>query len=222
MKKQVRIKICGITTPESAAVAAQAGADFIGIVFAPESPRAVSDRTLIAEIIDATRTVITPPIPVGVFADAFDPPPPLFDVWREFGDWVQVHDPISRASAHALIHYDAIRLLRGQHFDPAEIAAWDEGDIVHAMLIDGPHAGSGEAFDHTALADMMESIRHPIFLAGGLTPENVGEAMRIVKPFAVDVSSGVERERGVKDHDLIRAFCDAVRAEDTRRDAAGE
>jgi phosphoribosylanthranilate isomerase len=218
-RRHTRIKICGITTPESAAVAARAGADFIGIVFAPDSPRTVSDPALIVDILEAAREGFVEPIPVGVFADSFETRPNLFDMWLDFGEWVQVHDPITIQAARGLVHNHSVRLLRGQHFDPAAIAEWDHGDTVHAMLIDGPRAGSGETFDHVALSDMMHTICHPLFLAGGLTPENVGDAMRIVRPFAVDVSSGVERERGVKDHALIQAFCDAVRAEDTRRDS---
>jgi phosphoribosylanthranilate isomerase len=87
-------------------------------------------------------------------------------------------------------------------------------DEVEAILVDGSWGGEGEAFEWAKLQNLTVVPEKPIILAGGLTPENVGEAIRTVRPFAVDVSSGVERERGVKDHGLIRAFCAAVQEAD--------
>ena len=96
-----------------------------------------------------------------------------------------------------------------------DLARWGALEEVDAILVDGG-AGDGKAFDwgslHAALAET--GISTPIVLAGGLTPENVGEAIRAVRPYAVDISSGVEREAGVKDASLIAAFCDAVREAD--------
>ncbi|MEM7228224.1 MAG: phosphoribosylanthranilate isomerase [Planctomycetota bacterium] len=216
-----RVKICGLTTPDAAEVAAIAGADLIGIVFAPKSPRYVSSATQIEEILAATQSVDVPPIAVGVFADTFDPPPPMYNVWREYGDWCQLHEPITLDVAARLVNSDPIRLVRGIAFDAEEIQSWDASGHAHALLVDGPHAGSGQTFDHSALIALMPDLQQPVFLAGGLTPDTVGEAIRTVHPFGVDVSSGVERERGVKDHDRIRAFIGAVRdADDERRRTA--
>jgi phosphoribosylanthranilate isomerase len=80
------------------------------------------------------------------------------------------------------------------------------------LLVDGPAAGSGASFDHAELADLLPTLRKPLFVAGGLTPDNVASLLAIAKPYGVDVSSGVEHTRGVKDHGLIRAFCDAVKS----------
>ena len=81
---------------------------------------------------------------------------------------------------------------------------------VEILLIDGSSGGRGEVFRHEELAALMPQIDKPVVLAGGLTPQNVGAAIRAVRPFAVDVSSGVETSAGVKDADLMRAFCEAV------------
>jgi phosphoribosylanthranilate isomerase len=114
-------------------------------------------------------------------------------------------------------------VIKAVRFDPATIRAelelWGDVEEVDAILIDGSAGGKGVAFDWSALADAVggpgaPKVEKPLFLAGGLTPENVGAAIRAVRPFAVDVSSGVERERGKKDHALISAFCAAVRQAD--------
>ena len=92
---------------------------------------------------------------------------------------------------------------------------WNACADVDALLVDGPDPGSGQAFDHDELAALMPELTKPLILAGGLTPENVGEAIRRVRPYAVDVSSGVESAPGIKDPAKIAAFCAAVRAADT-------
>ena len=81
-------------------------------------------------------------------------------------------------------------------------------------MIDGSTGGQGDLLDHQALAEMMPQIEKPVILAGGLTADNVAQAIRTVRPFAVDVSSGVESSPGVKDAGLIRQFCQAVRDAD--------
>ena len=110
---------------------------------------------------------------------------------------------------------DVIKAVR---FDPATIAAelerWGALDEVAAILIDGSAGGLGVAFDWSQLAPHLESCPKEIILAGGLTPDNVGSAIRACHPWAVDVSSGVERAKGAKDPALIEAFCDAVREAD--------
>ena len=78
--------------------------------------------------------------------------------------------------------------------------------------MDGPRGGSGHGFDHEALAAILPELSTPVVIAGGLGPETVSDAVRTIKPFGVDVSSGVESTRGVKDHDRIRAFVAAARA----------
>jgi phosphoribosylanthranilate isomerase len=96
----------------------------------------------------------------------------------------------------------------------ATIEAYAAVEGVCGLLVDGTTGGHGETFDWSALAPFASDARLPLVLAGGLTPGNVGEAIATVRPFAVDVSSGVERERGVKDHDLIGSFLNEVRGAD--------
>lgn len=113
-------------------------------------------------------------------------------------------------------------IIKAIRFSPATIAddlqRLDENENVEAILIDGPSPGAGVPFQWTDLRPHLENIAKPVFLAGGLTPENVGEAVRTLRPYGVDVSSGVERDRGVKDPALIEAFCEAVRRADLSGD----
>ena len=111
-------------------------------------------------------------------------------------------------------------VIKAIRFDPAtivsELRRWSRLAEVDAVLVDGPNAGSGETLDWGALAaaHTQVAVPKPLVLAGGLNPENVAEAIRVVRPFAVDVSSGVESEPGVKDAQKIHEFCAAVRAAD--------
>lgn len=206
---RTRIKICGIRDAENALVAAEAGADAIGFMFYRESPRHIEPEDA-REIMD-----ILPPMvsTVGVFVN------PSIEKFCDCEEtcptnYVQLHGQ----EDEELVRQCGPWLLRAVRYDPAtirtELERWDEIDEVDAILVDGSLGGQGVALDWSGLAEAMQGIKTPIYLAGGLTPENVGEAIRVVRPYGVDVSSGVEKERGVKDPALIRAFCEAVRAAD--------
>jgi phosphoribosylanthranilate isomerase len=95
-----------------------------------------------------------------------------------------------------------------------DLARWSKLDEVDAILVDGSAGGGGTTFDWNALAAVKHACTKPLILAGGLTPSNVGQAIRAVRPWAVDVSSGVESSPGVKDEALIHAFCAAAREAD--------
>ncbi len=201
-KNQTWIKICGITSVQLAETAVQAGADAVGVVFAEKSPRLI-DKTLARRIVDVLPETITP---IGLFQN-----PLLEDVSGAKGwqlPWIQLHGDEDEAFISRI---DGHHIIKGFRFDPDEVKRWDEFPGVHVLLIDGTSGGGGESFPHEKLAAMMPEISQPVILAGGLTPENVAEAIRIVKPYGVDVSSGVESSRGVKDAGLIREFCDAVK-----------
>jgi phosphoribosylanthranilate isomerase len=198
------IKICGITTPALADAAVDAGADAVGVVFAPGSPRRVEP-----DAAESIRTRLpSDVVDVGLFQD----PDPATDLPRWRGRWIQLHG----TEDESLVASAAARgsVIRGFRFDPSTLARWDACPDVSILLVDGSAGGEGHAFDHAALAALMAGLRKPVMLAGGLTPERVGAAVRAVRPFAVDVSSGVEVRRGVKDPALMRAFCAAVRAVD--------
>lgn len=178
-------------------------------MFVAGSPRAIDPEDAFALMAGLPPLVAT----VGVFAD------PDIDDFSDIEEvcptsFTQLHgnepDKVVKA-----IGPDVIKAVR---FDPAttkaELARWERSEDIAAILIDGSAGGLGQAFDWKLLPPMLEGITKPIFLAGGLTPENVGEAIRTVRPYAVDVSSGVEREKGVKDAGLIAAFCRAVQEAD--------
>jgi len=206
---RTRIKICGIRDEDAALAAADAGADAIGFVFARGSPRTI-DPERAFEI-----QAILPPFvsTVGVFVNA------SVDAFCD----IEETCPSTLAQLHGSEDEPTVRacgpgIIRGIRFDPAAIAAdlarWNAIDEVDALLIDGSSGGAGAAFDWAALSPHLAHLSKPVILAGGLTPENVGDAIRAVRPYAVDVSSGVERERGLKDPALISAFCEAVRKAD--------
>ncbi|MBG83739.1 MAG: phosphoribosylanthranilate isomerase [Phycisphaerae bacterium] len=195
---QTRIKICGIQDPEMAHVAIDAGASAIGMVNHPASPRHVDEKT-IAHI----RQSIPSSFPsVEVLVD------PSLEKLRDTRGWVQLHGEESEA----LVSAASGPVIRGFSFSPEAVRRWNECEAVSILLIDGPGKGAGERFDHDQLLELKDSVDKPLVIAGGLCPETVGDVIRLLKPWGVDVSSGVESERGQKDPDLIRAFCDAVRA----------
>ncbi|MFO0832817.1 MAG: phosphoribosylanthranilate isomerase [Phycisphaerales bacterium] len=203
---RTRVKICGVRDVETAQAAAAAGADAIGLVFVEESPRYV-DPDSAFEVMSALPPFVAS---VGVFRD--------IDV-DGFADieglcptqYTQFHGDEDVATVKGC-GPDVIKAVR---FDPLTIARdllkWASLDEVCAVLVDAPTPGAGQAFDWRELEPHMGLITKPIILAGGLTPDNVAEAVRVLRPYAVDVSSGVESERGVKDTGKIRAFCAAVR-----------
>jgi phosphoribosylanthranilate isomerase len=202
---RTRIKICGVRTVDAVEAAAEAGADAVGLVFARKSPRFLDPA-------DAwTLSAHLPPFlaSVGLFVNAD------VDTYMRIEqtcptDYSQLHgeepEDVVRACGPRLIK--AVRF--NQHTITEELTRWSAVDEVDAILVDGSAGGQGLPFDWPRLADAMPRDAKPILLAGGLTPENVADAIRAVRPYAVDVSSGVESAPGVKDPTRIRAFCNAV------------
>lgn len=206
---RTRIKICGIRDEDAAIAAIEAGADALGFVFVRSSVRFIdpADAWSIASAL--------PPFvsSVGVFMNTSV---------DHFCD-VEEICPTTLAQLHGNEDEATVRqcgpgVIRGVRFDAdtidADLARWDAIDEVDAILVDGSAGGEGTTLDWQRLAQALAPISKRIILAGGLTPANVGDAIRTVRPYAVDVSSGVEKERGVKDPALIEAFCDAVRDAD--------
>jgi phosphoribosylanthranilate isomerase len=215
---RTRIKICGIQDADTALAAADACASWVGLVFVDKSPRFVTIDQARAVVASLPKSVT----PVGLFVDAYADA--IKDVAQRTGlSTVQLHghEPMS-----ILDDLGGLRVIKALPFDselPAKAEPWDNAPSVEALLIDTPPSGeltggSGVAFDWHALSRVKDRMRKPIILAGGLTPDNVGEAIRTIRPYAVDVSSGVESSRGVKDAGLIQAFCDAVREADAALD----
>jgi phosphoribosylanthranilate isomerase len=205
----VRVKICGITNENDAHAAVRAGADALGFILWPESRRCVTlDEA--AEICENLPPFVTR---VAVVVNMAELDLELLGASCAF-DALQLHGDESPKECVRLAEgfprlIKALRPVGDAGFpDPASYP-------VGAFLLDAPSAGyggSGKTFDW-ALADAFRGkTNRPVIIAGGLTSENVGEAIRTVRPYAVDVVSGVESEPGRKNHTKLRAFIEAVRA----------
>lgn len=202
----VRSKICGITRVEDALLAAEAGADAIGLVFYAKSPRAVDVRRA-REIVAALPPFVTT---VGLFVDM--PRGELNGILEAVPlDLLQFHGdetPADCAGYHRP-YIKALRVRPGEDI-AARCAGYPQAaGILLDTFVPGVPGGTGEAFDWSLVP---ESPGCPIVLAGGLTPDNVAAAIRQVRPWAVDVSGGVEAGKGIKDAARVRAFLAAVRA----------
>lgn len=206
------VKICGVRTPDDARAAADAGASLVGLVLSPGSPRTV-DRRQAEAIVEALDRGVEP---VALLVGA-DPGHPALDWWR---GRVQLHGAESEEDC-AGIAARGFAVMRGFAFAPDAVRRWDACAAVSALVVDGPRGGGGRGFDHRALAAMMASLRAPVLLAGGLDADNVAGAIALVRPWGVDVSSGVERERGRKDHALIARFCRSAGVRPRRGPASG-
>lgn len=203
-----RVKICGITRDEDAALAIQLGAAALGFNFYAASPRYVEPakaRRIIRKL---------PPfvVPVGVFADEDDESRIVSAAVEAGVAAVQFHGMMPSRNGNALAGFKIIRALAVRSgFDPECI----KSIIADAILLDGCHpvlkGGTGNTVDWK-IARAAAKQGKVIILAGGLTPDNVGEAVRAVRPFAVDVASGVESSPGFKDAGKMRAFFTAVAA----------
>ena len=198
------VKICGVTRVEDALAAAEAGADFVGINFYPHSPRCVT-RERAAEIVQALPQGVKA---VGVFVN--ESPERINRIAAQAGlQLVQLHGAETPEDA-SQIRLPVIKALRIE--GESDLAA-AEAYKVDLFLIDTPSdlwGGSGKTGDWMIAAEASKRLR--AFLAGGLTPENVAEAVRTVSPYGVDVSSGVESSPGIKDRTRIALFIERARA----------
>lgn len=196
---RVRVKICGLTRPEDVAAAADAGADAVGFVLAPSSRRV--DLPRVRELLAAAPPFVTT---VGVFVDPS--PEGLEEALAAGLQLLQLHGH----EPPELCRRFAPRVVKALRIREREDLALLDRYADWPILLDSPEPGSGCAFDWTWAAGLGD--RRRLVLAGGLTPANVARAVQLVRPWAVDVSSGVESAPGVKDPALIHAFVEAVRA----------
>ncbi len=199
-----RVKICGITRGEDAELATTLGASAVGFVFWPRSPRFV-EPSRARDIVRALPPFVTP---VGVFVD--QPAGHVKDVAAVVGlGAVQLHGNEDVGFCRAL----GRRVIKASSVEQATaLAGYWPFEVT--LLLDAVDAerrgGTGQTVDWSGAAAL--AARRRVILAGGLHPENVGDAIRQVRPFAVDVSSGVESAPGVKDESRLRAFFAAVAA----------
>lgn len=209
--ERTRVKICGLREPEHARVAAEAGADAIGLVFYGKSPRVVTFAQA-ARVAAALPPMVTA---VGLFVDA-----PAEEVRRAIAEvpldllQFQGDEPPDFCASFGRPFVRAVRMEPGT--DLLEYAR--RFSRAKALLLDahfpGTPGGTGLTFDWTAIP---AGLPLPVILSGGLDATNVGRAVREVRPWAVDVSSGVESSRGVKDPRKIVEFIRSVRREDAGR-----
>ena len=204
-----RVKVCGVTRPEDAAVAVRYGADMIGMIFAKSSPRFVTEDT-VEQILPMIPPVV---FRVGVFVN--DPIDEVLLTGARFGlDFLQLHGPYSdedvrraRRGGFRVIRLHLIKSeedYRDLYVDPADLVLLDNGNAAQP-------GGTGVQFDW--------SLRPPspvvnLMLAGGITAENVAEGLGIFEPLVVDVNSGVEAEPGMKSLDKLKHFfevCNTLR-----------
>jgi phosphoribosylanthranilate isomerase len=206
--KRTRAKICGITRPADGVVAAANGADAIGLVFFAQSPRAVGVAQA-REVIAALPPFVTS---VGLFVNA-----EVAEVERILAevplDLLQFHgdETPEYCRQFARPYIKAVRMADGVDLE----AVAEQYAEAKALLVDsyqkGVPGGTGHTFDW---ARIPQGLDKPIILAGGLDPDNIEQAVRQVRPYAVDVSSGVEAARGIKDADRVAAFMRGVNKAD--------
>lgn len=193
------VKICGVTRAEDAAAAVAAGADMIGVVFWPHSPRAASEQQA-RRVRDAVPEGVAL---VGVFVD--EDPRRIDELVESVGlDRVQLHG----AEPRSLVERYGARAIRGVR----------DGDVSHVppgvpVVYDRPWGETRDVealYAHWRLASRLVA-EHPLLLAGRLDPDNVAQAVREVRPYGVDCASGVESAAGIKDHERVRRLVAAAK-----------
>jgi len=202
----VKVKICGITSIEDAQTAIAAGADLLGLVFYEKSPRHVTLEQAVA----IARTVPPYVVCVGLFVDA----PAEFVAEAMSACGLQLLQFHGDETPEYCRQFGAMSMKAFRVKDADTIRTLPEYP-TEAWLLDayvpGQPGGTGHAFNWELAIEAVK-LGRPVFLAGGLTPENVGEAVRRVQPYGVDVSSGVESEPGKKDPAKVKAFIQAAKA----------
>jgi phosphoribosylanthranilate isomerase len=189
----MRVKICGITRVEDALFAEKAGADAIGVVmYSPTSRRSITDEK-VREIFSALGPFVTRVIVTHAYSEE-----DLKKILALRPDAIQISHPfVFRNNPGARV----LRVIGRGDSVP---------DDCDAVIMD-ESMGAGKVFDREFAKVVVKNSAVPVILAGGLTPENVGAAIREIRPYAVDVASGVETEPGIKDHKKIAAFIRAAR-----------
>lgn len=202
----MKIKICGMMHPHDAEYAAKEGADYIGINFSPTSKRCVS-LLQGKELADATRQNGSQPVAI-VVDESLEEILTICEATQI--KTVQLHGEKSKDYLKYLKHLNLIYASTTTP-DPALIDTIEASNVC--LLYDGPNAGSGKPFNW----NLFSPPKTPWFLAGGLTPENVGDAIRLLKPFGVDIASGVESIPKRKNPYLVKKFIQNVKYYEEKR-----
>jgi phosphoribosylanthranilate isomerase len=208
-----RVKICGVTTADDRDAVVGAGADAVGVIHGVpvDTPREVDEataETLVAGVPPlATSVLVTMPTTVQEAVKRVNKIEP---------NVVQIHDGLSPAELGALERRITQRVVAVVDAEADDIEAY--ASHADALLVDSVDAegggGTGRTHDWERTRDIVATLDAPVVLAGGLTPENVAEAVETVRPFGVDTASGIESSGGVKDHDAVEQFVKNVRTVD--------
>ena len=213
---RIRVKICGITSPGDAALAANAGADYLGMIFFPPSPRSIPPD-------QAPEVLAAIPDGVARVALTVNPDDALIDALVPLGfDWLQLHGAEPPERVAELRERTDLSVMKAVGVrEAADLAAIEwYAPVADQLLIDAKPpkgaevpGGHGVAFDWTLIAGRTWPVAW--MLAGGLTPENVAQAITLTGAEQVDVASGTESSPGIKDAQKVRAFVQAAKAEES-------
>ncbi|MDP7006500.1 MAG: phosphoribosylanthranilate isomerase [Phycisphaerales bacterium] len=193
----VDIKICGLREEEHVDIAVGAGANAIGLVFVESSPRFIERHVANQLLLQVPNDVVS----VAVLQNHTS--------LEDFYDWNGMLQLCGTEDEETIINIP-IPVIRAFKWNRQELLRWDACPNVHALLVDGSTGGLGERFDHSEIAELIPTLSKPVIIAGGLSPANIEEVIKYSKPSGVDVSSGVESSRGVKDPYLICDFINRV------------
>lgn len=205
----IKIKICGITNKADACYCARAGADYLGFVFYEKSPRWVSSSK-VRRIIRALGVLRSSVRLVGVFVnEKFEK---VQEIARSCGlDVLQFHGDESSAFLKKFKNYSVIKAFRVKKGVPVKgLSSYKDVLFLADTFKKDIFGGTGEVFDWAGL-QVFKKTKKRFFVSGGLTPRNVAVLLKRYRPFGVDVSSGVEKLPGKKDHRLVREFIKAVK-----------
>ena len=204
-----RVKVCGVTTAEQAVACVDLGVDALGVNFVASSPRRVDERLARAVVEAVGQRALVVAVVAGMTVDAM-----RALVVRTGVGCLQLHGDESATEVGALLPhaYKAVRV--GSEEDVALAEAMPGDYVMVDARVAGALGGTGHAFEWSLVVGLAK--RRKLVLAGGLTPENVRSAVELVRPWCVDVASGVESALGVKDLGRVRAFLAAARTLDEK------
>ena len=198
-EKQVKVKVCGMTSLKDALVAVEVGADAVGFIFYKKSPRSVTMKTVREIVLELPPFVDT----VGVFVDE------TAEQINKIADYcnldiIQLHGDESPTFCKK-IRRKVIKAFRIKDMQSVKkLSSFQVSGFLLDTFSDNLHGGTGKVFDWNLALPAKKF--GPVIMAGGLTPNNVQQAVRQIRPYGVDVCSGVESEPGIKDHKKVRAF----------------
>lgn len=205
--RMVKIKVCGITSLIDAQRAVAAGVDALGFNFYPFSPRYISPSAARAIIQELPSSIVS----VGVFVNLADPQEVIDRALSARVARIQLHGDETPEYCRQLAGHHLIKALRvGRDFQTSALRTFATDAILLDAFSHKSFGGSGERFDWAIAKEAQRHVDR-LYLAGGLTADNVSEAIAFVRPYAVDVCSGVEARPGVKDDALLRRFVAQVR-----------